>query len=274
MFRLINDAGLNYHEFLLRDEDGNVRACDVYIYLAGEKLTDTLRRAAIPLALQLSKSFLQRMTTTESAFIKHIDEFAAMSKAVQQQRGDEALRIFADLPRSLQKDKTVLLLRHQAASYVGEKETFKAVDDLLQYLPNDVCLDFLLIDYYFLRAEHDKALACIDRLDKAVGGDAFLDSRRADLTYAKRDVPAAYKLAEKAIAGAPALIDVYWELLGIATLERDHPRTLDALERIETNFETDLSGVHEDPTYAEFRSSPQGQEWIRKHPKPASAENN
>jgi hypothetical protein len=272
--RLICDSGFSYHEYLLCKDCGNVRAFDMFSYLSGELVSATLRRAAIPATQQLSKSLLQRLTTADTDFMKHSDKFTAMSDAIQAQRGDEALRLYASLPGSLQRDKGVLLLRHQAAMQVGEQQLMEAIDDFRRYHPNDVCLDVLLIDYYALHAEYDKALECLDRLDLAVGGDTFLNAKRADLAYAKHDVPAAYRLAEEAIEGNPDLIAAYWTLLDICSLEKDHARTLETLERIEAKFDTDLSGVHDDPSYAEFRSSPQGQGWLRKHPKQPAPANN
>jgi hypothetical protein len=66
LLRLVSDAGLNYHEWLLTKAGGNVLASDVYIYIAGELLSDTLRRSALPVAKELSKSFIERLTVAES----------------------------------------------------------------------------------------------------------------------------------------------------------------------------------------------------------------
>jgi tetratricopeptide (TPR) repeat protein len=270
LFRLINQMGFNYHEFRLRKQAENVQADDVYIYLAGEKLSKTLRRSAIPFAQHFSRNWFEKLTQSESEYIKHIDKFQALSDALRAKRYNEALRIYAGLPEALQKDKMILLMRYQAASQTSGEEVLKAAEDFRRFYPNDICLDFLLIDFYTLRKEHDKALESIDRLDKSLGGDAFLNSRRADMLYAKHETAKAYELVEKAIADSPDLVDPYWTLAGISLMEKDHARTLDFLQRIEKNFKLDLSGVGKSAAYAEFARSPQGQEWLRAHQRSAN----
>jgi tetratricopeptide (TPR) repeat protein len=270
LLRLITDAGLNYHEWLLARVDGKVLASDTYIYLSGELLSDTLRRSALPVAKEVSKSFIQRLTAAESEYMKQLDLLGEMVDQLHEGRHAEVLQTYARLPEVLRREKNVLLLRHQAASKTGEDDLLKVIDDFRNYHPDDVCLDFLLIDYYALRKEHDKALEALDRLDASVGGDPHLDILRAEAVYQQGDAPKAFALVRKANQADPDSIDPYWTLLGLAVMEKDHAKTLAALKRIESRFGVDLSGVNEAAQYAEFMQSPQGQEWSRAHANPNS----
>jgi tetratricopeptide (TPR) repeat protein len=267
LLRLVTDAGLNYHEWLLTKEGDNILASDVYIFLSGELLSDTLRRSALPVAREMSKSFVQRLTTTESEYVKQLDLLAEMAEQLREGRHAEVLEAYARLPEVLQREKSVLLLLHQAASKTGEDDLLKVIDDFRRYYPDDVCLDFLLIDYYALRKEHDKALATIDRLDASVGGDPHLDLLRAESVYQQGDVARAFELVRKSNAADPDAVEPYWTMLGLAVLEKDHVKTLAALERIESRFGIDLGGVAQAPEYSEFRKSPQGEKWTRAHAK-------
>jgi tetratricopeptide (TPR) repeat protein len=266
LFRMSTDAGLNYHEWLLANNGDNVLATDVYIYLSGELLTTALRRFALPVATQESKSLLQKLTTAESEYVTHLPKVAQMAEQLRQGRHDEVLRVYDTLPPALRQEKNLLLIRHQAASQISEQELLKAIDDFRAHHPADVCLDFLLIDYYALQGEHDKAIQSVDRLDASVGGDTYLDTLRADAVYKSGDTQKAFAIIDNSIAKSPDLIDLYWTSLGLSLLAKDHDRTLRSLRAIEDRFQLDLSGAHTQPQYAEFAQSPQGQEWIQAHP--------
>jgi tetratricopeptide (TPR) repeat protein len=265
LFRLINESGLNYHEFLLQKQAGKLRAVDLLIHLSGEKLSATLRRTATPLAQQWTKPLLQRLTTAVPEYVRHFDKFGTLSAAVREKRHDEALEIYGSMPEALRQDKAVLLMRHQAAMKTSEEELLRSIEDFRQYYPEDACLDFLLIDYYTLRGEYDQSIASIDRVDASVGGDPYLNTNRSDILYAKGEAAKAFALAEKAVADCPDLLDAHWTLLGLALLENDHERTLSTLTRIEQQFQLDLSGVDGSPEYEAFMQSSQGEKWARSH---------
>jgi hypothetical protein len=274
LLRLVSDAGLNYHEWLLTKVGGNVLASDIYIYISGELLSDTLRRSALPVAKELSKTFIERLTVAESEYVKNFDQLAKMMEQVQTGNHAEALETYARLPEVLRREKGALLARYQAAANIGEAELLKVVEDFRGYYPDDVCMDFLLIDYHVLRQEHDQALAAMDRLDASVGGDPHLNLLRADTVYRQGDKAKAFDLVREANAADPDAIEPYWSLLGLTVLEKDHDKTLAALNRIESRFGVDLSGVAQAPEYEEFRKSSQGQEWTRAHAQPGAAQPN
>jgi tetratricopeptide (TPR) repeat protein len=188
-----------------------------------------------------------------------------MVDQMQQGRHGEALATYARLPEVLRREKGTLLMRYQAAAKTSEAELLQVVEDFRGYYPDDVCLDFLLVDYHVLRKEYDKVLEAIDRLDASVGGDAHLNLLRAESVYQQGDTAQAFELVRKANAADPDAIDPYWTLLGLAVMEKDHDKTLACLERLESRFGMNMSGVQQAPQYADFIASPEGQKWQRAH---------
>jgi predicted Zn-dependent protease len=182
---------------------------------------------------------------------------------MQQGRHAEVLATYARLPEVLRREKGTLLMRYQAAAQTGEAELLQVVEDFRGYYPDDVCLDFLLVDYHVLRKEHDKALEAIDRLDASVGGDTHLNLLRAESVYQQGDAAKAFELVRKANAADADAIDPYWTLLGLSVMEKDHGKTLACLQRLESRFGMNMGGVEKAPQYADFIASPQGQEWQR-----------
>jgi tetratricopeptide (TPR) repeat protein len=188
-----------------------------------------------------------------------------MIDQMQQGRHAEALATYAQLPEVLRREKGTLLMRYQAAAKIGEAELLQVVEDFRGYYPEDVCLDFLLVDYHVLRNEPDQALEAIDRIDASVGGDAHLNLLRAESVYQQGDAAKAFDLVRKANAADPDAIDPYWTLLGLSVMEKDHDKTLACLQRLESTFGVNMGGVQNAPQYAEFIASPQGQQWQRAH---------
>jgi hypothetical protein len=268
LFRLVAEAGVNYHEYLLADSKGRPRASDIFIYLSGERLSNTLRRSAFALAQQESRSWLEKLTKEESAYIKHFDEVRTMMDRFREKRYGESLAIYRKMPPELQRDKNVLLIRNQAAMFAGDQELLESIEDFRRFHSDDICLDFLLIDYYVLRKEFAKAVESLDRLDLAVGGDPYLDSLRADATYRSGDKEKAFRLAENAINGASDIVDPYFAMISLTLEEKDHVRTLAGLRRVEERFGLQFDDLSETPAYAEFARSPQGAEWASTHPRP------
>jgi hypothetical protein len=149
----------------------------------------------------------------------------------------------------------------------------QVIEDFRGYYPEDVCLDFLLVDYHVLRKEHDQALEAIDRIDASVGGDAHLNLLRAESVYQQGDAARAFELVRKANAADPEAIDPYWTLLGLSVMEKDHDKTLACLQRLESHFGVNMGGAREAPQYADFIASPQGQQWQSAHSNSAAQPN-
>jgi hypothetical protein len=265
LFRLIGPSGVNYYELLLSNESERLKADDIYIFLSAEKLTQTMRRAALPLAEVDGPTGLRQLTKTDVALLENYQKFSQMTELVQGQRSAEGMAIYRELPPELQRDKNVLLMRYQAAVGLGEEETVAALDDFRRYHPNDVGLDFMLIDYFVAKKEYAKALESVDRLGQAVGGDAYLDSLRAKIALQQGDGAAALQLAEKAVAAVPDLTGPRFTLIEVLLAAKDHGRALVEMQEVERRFPVEFGDLNENPMYADFVKSPQGEEWRRVH---------
>ena len=202
--------------------------------------------------------------------MKNIDQLAMMIDQMQQGRHAEALATYARLPEVLRRKKGTLLMRYQAAAQTGETELLQVVEDFRGYYPDDVCLDFLLVDYHVLRKEHDKALEAIDRLDASVGGDTHLNLLRAESVYQQGDTARAFELVRKANAADPDAIDPYWTLLGLSVMKKITTKPWLASSALESRFGMNMGGVEQAPQYADFIASPQGQQWQRSRANTAS----
>src|SRR5947209_8172511 len=93
-------------------------------------------------------------------------------------RGGEpkkALQAYEQLPPAFKGNKKFLVMRLQAAKAVSDDEYVRAVEGLRTHYPQGTSTDLFSMDGYLLTGQWDQALACVDRVDAAVGGDPYLD---------------------------------------------------------------------------------------------------
>lgn len=265
MFRMtLPGAGFNYHDWVLaRRPDGRIRGVDVYVFLSAELMSKTIRRAYLPLAAHESRGIVAKLTGQEQEFVKHLPQLMAMSDHLKEGRFREVLDTYRQLPHGLKIDKNFLLVRFQAAPNLGDEEYTAVIEDFRKYHPDDPCLDILSIDTSILKKDYAKALASIDRLDKAVGGDPYLDTRRADVYLEDQKPDAAKQAARRAIEREPNLIDAYWSLVAISLKEREFAETLELLNILGEKFDIVIEDLDTIPDYAGFVESPHYQQWLK-----------
>lgn len=266
LFRLTmpNDAGVSYQELILsRGKDDQVRIVDIYAFFSGENLSATLRRGFIELAANANRNLLERLTRSEREFVKHVPKIQEATAASRNGQPKQALALLKELPPSLQKDKTVLLLRIQAAQNSDERDYEAAITDFRSAFPNDPAADMLSIDYHALRKEYDQALACLDRLEASVGGDPRLQIQRAGIRVLAGDYAAALRDVHKLVEQEPDYVHAYWTLVSVSLSAMQYGETLDALKTIRTKFSLEPGDMTQEEAYKGFVRAPEYQQWLK-----------
>lgn len=107
LFRLISqDGALNYHEYTLaRHNDGKVAAEDIYIYVTGEPLSQTLRRFIIPaVATHQRKGGPGKIDPEE---VRHMETVGTLAKAIKSGDFKSAVAAYRTLPKKSQEQKPI-----------------------------------------------------------------------------------------------------------------------------------------------------------------------
>jgi hypothetical protein len=263
LFRLLlpEGAGVNYHDLTFtRDAAGKLRISDVHLALSGEFLSDTLRRAYLPVVAKVSGL---KLNERDAAYVIHLDDLSKMVSEAGEERFSEALVIFRGLPAPLQADKNILLIRLQAAQKVSDEEYAQAIDDLVRQFPNDSSVALLTIDGYLLQGHFARALSSVDKLDQALGGDPYLNVLRAGIHYQAGDLAAAEIAARKAMAAEPTLEDAYWQVATVSLDTESYDTTVEMLDLLQQRFGVELEDLTKVPEYADFVKSPQYRKWAQ-----------
>lgn len=198
-------GGVSYSEMLLtKDGGGAVRAADVYIYATGEYMSDTSKRM-YKFAAASEPTFMERLRKKKNPVVRMATLYKEMGEHVTSGRHLEAVALFHRMPPELRKEKSILVGYVTASSNLDNEQYQEAIEELRKAYPNDSGIDLMLIDGFILKERWDDALAAIDRLDKDLNGDPYLDVLRANLASAKGDSAGASRYARRAVEREPAL---------------------------------------------------------------------
>jgi hypothetical protein len=262
LFRLGSSGAVNYWEFLLaRDNLGKVRASDIYIFAAGETLSATFRRVYLQAVTEKNRGFLARLAGGDQDFLKSAAKLKDISDNIRVGKNAEALAIYNALPETVKKDKLFLLARIRATQNLDDKLYTEAIDHYREHYPKDAAVDILSIDGFTVNKQYDKALDAIDRLDKLVDGDGYLNVIRSALLILAEKPEEARKAGKLGIEAEPKMVDGYWALLTAELKLNDYPAALATLKKIDQNFALEFADLATVPEYAGFAKSPQHKEW-------------
>lgn len=212
IYRLITeDQGLNYHELELCKENGVVKIADIFIYLTGENLSESLITIYKSLMVQrnkLSNAEEAKLFKTMSTLMPEI------KKLTQSGQHEKAYQKILSAPAFMKSLKMFQLNKILVAQNLSDEKLYSdAIDEFKNNYPNAKNLNLLLIDGYLLKKQYDNAGTSIDKLDISLGGDPYLDYYRYLLSNLKNDTTASMKYIEAAGAALPNLQHVQLELM-------------------------------------------------------------
>jgi len=263
MFRMVlpEDGGFNYHDYVLGRVGGQLKATDVYIYGAGELLTSTMRRAMIISAASQGPEWLKGLTGRDLDMAKSAKQIREYSDLAAKGDPEGVLARFAKLPKSVQTEKGVLLVRLYAATQIDDQTQEQVLADIRKLDPKDYAGDLQCLASYLSAQKYTQFEKAVIRLNKAVGGDPYLNVVLAGMEVERQDYKKARQLLEEAVTADDTVIDAWWSLVTVSLREKDFAATIKYLDRLATDFSVDVGDVTKNAEYAEFVKSPEFAKW-------------
>jgi tetratricopeptide (TPR) repeat protein len=228
LFRVVDDSGgFNYHQLELDKQGAEIRAVDLYIYVSGENMSETFGNLAKALV--------------EAGNLKTNMSMQKMRKLMASGEYAEARQLLQELPAELRKTKAAMLIAVELSSESTEDPAYlAAIDAYAKAFPNDPSLDIVLLDGMFLRKKYAEALAIIDRLDKRVGGDAYLEVLRANMHIEGGKQAEGIAAAKRATERERTLEAAWWQLLTAQAVAKDYAAALTTLDVLQKEFDADF----------------------------------
>ena len=262
LFRLSGDEGLNYHDYKLKEVEGEVKIVDVYFFMSGEYLSKTLKdgyNAALSNKPNIITKLLKK--TVADDFVKVLK----IKNLLAEQKYQEAYKLYKTISSEIRKQKSLQLVGMQVAYYIDDATYQKEIEKYEKSFPNDPSLYLISIDGAFLKGNYDRVLNLIRKLDKAIGGDPYLDSFRANVFFAKGELETAMKYANQMLGNYPFYVESYTTKLSILVEQKNFKSALETLNSFYSMFGLEKQDMDEAMAvdYPELIKSSEYKEWLK-----------
>ncbi len=199
LFRSSKPGGaINYALFTLRQtKEGGFLITDVFVVGINEYLSDTIRRSWINVAAGLLGQEGGPSGEVDPEYIANIGAIARMSRDIQDGKPEEVLEVERTLPASVQKARTVMLLRIEAAEQLTWREQDAAYAAWQTVYPDEMDLPLKLVHYYSSRSRWNDAERVLCKLIATLGEDALLKMELGTVLYRRELGAAAFSQQEQ-----------------------------------------------------------------------------
>ncbi len=265
IFRLYGDNSINYHDFLIEKIKGEYKITDIYIYLTGEYLSETFKI----LYLTSSKDHL---TPSETADLPDLDtedltKVITAKSLVDRGEYEAAKEMISGLNGEIRSEKLFRLVELIIKSYMNDEEYLELMESYKNSFPDDPSIYLISFDYLLQREEYEAALTAIDNLDRKLGGDSFLNLKRANIYHTEGNLRKADELMDMFLTDYSEYF-AGWNFLVKIQIERgqfaEAVLTMERLLEFPNMIKKDMVQViEEEPDYGDFAKSEAFKNWKR-----------
>lgn len=221
IYRIFTDeGGLNYHDYELLKEDGKCKIADVYVYITGENLSETIST--------MYKTMFPTGTASSDINVDGFKRVKEVKNLMVSGNNTEAKILLDALPPLVKNTKSVMILDVVICANLTPDEYTNAINDFNLQFPNEPNMDLLMLDNYVNKKDYRSLLASVNALDAKINKDPVLDYHRY-LSYnllGKSDSSMVYLL--QLVKNKPEFQRGILELIAVY-LEEDDKKSSDSL---------------------------------------------
>lgn len=264
IFRMIlpGNRGVNYHEYqLAKTKSKHVIASDIYVYLTGETLSQSIRRNLITALAEKGDDSKVDLAGIDKQIADNVSIIKDLTKALSAEKPEQARTLLLKLPSEVRADKAIQTLTLNTYKRSSAFET--VVEQVRKANPNDVFMEMLAIDAFASQKKYDEAIDAIDKVSGRVGGDPYLMVLKGRMELRKGNEKIGRKLITDAINADDSLLNGYWNLVSFSLTDKKHKETLRLLKTIDQKFKVNFRDLNDIPTYKDFVKSDEFAEWSK-----------
>lgn len=274
LFRVVTPSreSVNYHRIeIQKSAFGDVRGVDVYIYRSGLSVSEIFRNSFLNILADDPKTDLDRLDDADRDYVVNRDVLRRMQSQISEDRFREALETYETLTPSMQRRRSALILRLEAAAGVDLAASRAALDAYRASLPGEGSMELLAAGIFAQYRQYERAQSAIDRFDQAIGGDPYLNVLRSRMYLADGDASRAKETALLATEALPDLVDGYRARIAVSLHEKAYPETIEIIETIAQRFGRSVDQIVADPVFSDFVKSTEWRAWLASRRPPPDA---
>lgn len=179
-------GGMNYALFTLNETaDGELRVSDIFVVGLNEFLSSTLRRTYKNVAAGFMKELGDDVPGVNKSYVQNIQKVASVSRDLQAGNYEAALIALKQLPAEVQKERSVLLMRLEAAEHISIDERDGAYTTWLESYPDEMELPLKFADFYVSHRRWDDAERVLRGLIEKLGSDSIIKTELGTVLFRK-----------------------------------------------------------------------------------------
>ncbi len=185
LFRSTNSQGaVNFVLFTVSEaRPGEFRITDMFVVGLNEFLSDTLCRTWLNVAAGFLAEDEGELEGVNPEYVKHIGEVAQASRLLNAGKFEEALKVTKSLPLSVQRERSVLLVRIEAADRISTSERRAAFAAWLEVYPDEQELPLKLVEFYSSQRRYSDAERVLRDLMDRIGPDLQLKRELGSILF-------------------------------------------------------------------------------------------
>jgi len=219
------DGGISYWEVYLRRSKGGVTVIDWLNYSIGELASTAIADFTLNLGSAVKES--------DSADAKSIKAFLATAASRDPQKSLEA---YEQLPTGFKHGALVTYSHIQTANKVSADAYQTALSELESRHKNDDTYALLLVDFYLIIKDYDKAHQALSTMASLVGEDAGLDSLHAGIAVQSKEYIRALAYARDGINRERTYENNYWVSLDALVFSENYADAVLVLDILGEGF--------------------------------------
>lgn len=237
IFRVYDAGRLNYHDIELVRSDGLCKVADMYIYITGEKLSETLHNFYLQLAEEIKNS------QNDDSSSMWLDKITEIRSLFEEKKYEKANELFRDIPEKVRSGKLFQVLHISVCSNLSQEEYVAAIDEYRKLFPDEPNTALLLIDGYILHKEYNKALDAVNELDSTINKDPFLDFYRYLCYNLLQEKDKSKESIERLVRNEPDFRKGVIELIATYLADHDYEQAKPWIEKYKLRPEWDQTSL-------------------------------
>ena len=259
-----------YCVVLARGDGGEMRAVDV-----AENTVEPFSSIIVPMVLgKLAEDGAldpYRLNQEQRRWVEHFEIMQMMLNHREDGAYAKAYHAYGELPVVIRENQ---MLMRQAIYLVGQFDEVAYAALCKRYLElyrEDPMTALVLESYLWEIGQYETYIEAVDRLDRYLGGDVWLDVLRGDGYLRTDEIQKAEFCFRRAGAVVPDQTRSYVGLMYVGRFREDYALIAEGMTEIKRILGGDFKDVREMPSLKEFVASEEGKKWLAEH-QPAGAE--